>query len=441
MSNAPLAAEGRSALSAGLQAARELTNGLFRAIRPGSLFDRPIRERHRLIFYLGHLEAFDWNLLGRGAFALDPHEAEFDKLFAFGIDPLDGKLPGDQPRDWPNETRVRAYNERVRARLDAALEDSVAVAAHPLLADGTLLHVAIEHRLMHAETLAYLLHQMPVDRKFVRADSPLREAHAKPGMVGIPAGVATLGKPRKPETGFGWDNEFEEYTEEVPAFRVDAYPVTNSEFLKFVRAGGYAERRLWSDIEWDWKEAAGLRHPHYWVPSGGSWKYRAMSGEISLPPEAPVYVSHAEASAYARWKGRALPTEAQWHRAAYATREGRERAYPWGDTPPDETRGNFGSVRWDSTPVAAHPAGASAFGVHDLAGNGWEWTSTVFAPFPGFVPFPFYPGYSADFFDGRHFVLKGGSARTALPLLRRTFRNWFQPHYPYVYAKFRTVEG
>ena len=86
------------------------------------------------------------------------------------------------------------------------------------------------------------------------------------------------------------------------------------------------------------------------------------------------------------------------------------------------------------------PAGASAFGVEDLLGNGWEWTRTVFQPFEGFRPFAFYPGYSADFFDGQHFVMKGGSARTAACMLRRSFRNWFQPHYRYAYAGFRCVQ-
>ncbi|MGH9711518.1 MAG: formylglycine-generating enzyme family protein, partial [Candidatus Acidiferrales bacterium] len=144
----------------------------------------------------------------------------------------------------------------------------------------------------------------------------------------------------------------------------------------------------------------------------------------------------------------ALPGEAQWHRAAYGTASDNssgksqksEWLYPWGDAAPGTERGNFDFARWDPTPVNAHPRGQSAFGVHDLLGNGWEWTSTPFAPFPGFKPFPFYPGYSANFFDGKHFVMKGGSPRTAACMLRRTFRNWFQPHYPYVYAKFRTVE-
>jgi formylglycine-generating enzyme required for sulfatase activity len=101
--------------------------------------------------------------------------------------------------------------------------------------------------------------------------------------------------------------------------------------------------------------------------------------------------------------------------------------------------GNFDFAGWDPTPVNSFPGGDSAFGVADLLGNGWEWTSTPFAPFAGFEPFPFYRGYSADFFDGKHFVMKGGSARTAACMLRSSFRNWFQPHYQYVYAGFRCV--
>ena len=179
------------------------------------------------------------------------------------------------------------------------------------------------------------------------------------------------------------------------------------------------------------------------IPSSGTkrrvWLYRAMFGEIQLPPHWPVYVSHAEAAAFARWAGKALPTEAQWHRAAYGTpRELKDFTHGVSEGP-DARRGNFDLCNWDPKPVNAHPGGQSAFGVEGMLGNGWEWTSTAFAPFRGFVPFPFYRGYSADFFDGKHFVMKGGSARTAASMLRPTFRNWFQAHYQYVYAGFRCV--
>jgi formylglycine-generating enzyme required for sulfatase activity len=165
-----------------------------------------------------------------------------------------------------------------------------------------------------------------------------------------------------------------------------------------------------------------------------------MFEDIPLPPTWPVYVSQAEAKAYASWAGKSLPTEAEWQRAAYGAANGEEREYPWGSEAPVEKFGNFDFARWSPAPVNAFPAGRSAFGVEGLLGNGWEWTSTEFGPYPGFEPFSFYRGYSADFFDGKHFVLKGGSARTAACMLRSTFRNWFQSHYQFAYTGFRCVK-
>jgi ergothioneine biosynthesis protein EgtB len=437
----------RPNLTSQISEARANTDALFRIVHPQSLYDRPIAERHRIVFYIGHLEAFDFNLLASGLFQREPFHEEFDKLFAFGIDPVDGGLPKDQPGDWPPMREVIAYRERTRSIVDQCLTEALEGGApkHPLPDANELdlrLNVAIEHRLMHAETLAYMLHQLPLDQKFEQ-QTPRSPAAppVEPRMVEIPRGNATLGKPRTSQAGFGWDNEFEEQCVDVPAFRVDAFKVTNGQFLEFLRAGGYGDRSLWSDAAWEWKESEGIRHPSFWIPAGEGFLLKGMFAEHPLPMDWPVYVSHAEASAYARWAGKSLPTEAQWHRAAYGTPQGTERPYPWGEQAPSALHGNFDFHRWDPAPVNAHPAGKSAFGAYDLLGNGWEWTSTVFGPLPGFEPFPFYRGYSANFFDGKHFVMKGGAPRTAACMLRRTFRNWFQGHYPFVYAGFRCVEN
>ena len=432
-----------------LEEARARTDSLFSLLPPNSFYDRPVPERHRLIFYLGHLEAFDQNLFS-GPLGLEPKDAALDKLFAFGIDPVDGGLPTDVPRDWPNIANVEKYKRNVRERLDARLRDGNAVrSTDAALLDGTLLHVAIEHRLMHAETLAYLLHSLPLERK---TPQPWPSADPRPApqqrQVLIPSGTATLGQARNPDESFGWDNEFETQRIFVPSFSIDAFPVTNGQYLEFVRASGYEDRRYWTAEDWEWKIQQRLQHPHFWLSRSNSpasnpdtqWEYRAMFGTMPLPKSWPVYVSYAEASAFARWAQKRLPTEPQWHRAAYGTMEGGERQYPWGDAPPENHHGNFNHQRWDPGPVDGHSAGASAFGVFDLLGNGWEWTATPFGPLNGFEPFPFYRGYSADFFDGKHFVMKGGSARTDACMVRRSFRNWFQPHYPYVYATFRCVE-
>jgi ergothioneine biosynthesis protein EgtB len=428
-------------LHARMQAARARSEELFGIVRPEALYDRPVPERHRIIFYLGHLEAFDWNLL-RESLDLSSFDPSFDNLFAFGIDPVDGGLPTDQPGDWPSIERVRDYGNRLREQLDAAIrtagekDRSLASLEH-----GRLLEVAIEHRLMHAETLCYMLHQLSIDRKFSQSldEGPGATAFG-PRRVNIPSGTATLGLPRIENGKFGWDNEFEENRVEVPAFTIDTCNVTNNDYLRFMRGGGYENRALWSESGWEWIACQEHRFPSFWTPNGNSWNYRTMFAEIPLPLDWPVYVSHDEATAYACWVGKELPSEVEWHRAALGTRSGRERAYPWGDEMPSARRGNFDFERWDPVPTGSYPEGKSDFGVFDLVGNGWEWTRTRFAPFPGFQPFPFYPGYSANFFDGKHFVMKGGSPRTASSMLRRSFRNWFQPHYPYVYATFRCVE-
>lgn len=417
--------------------ARVQTDALFDIVRPDCLYERPIPERHRIVFYIGHLEAFDWNLFRERVLNIEPFHPEFDRLFAFGIDPVGGGLPSDQPADWPSMTQVREYVARVRQTLDRELSMAVVSGARPDVAQ--LLNVAIEHRLMHVETLTYMLHQLPLDQKLrpPRLVEPVAPP-LLPRMIEIPAGPITLGLSRD-ESVFGWDNEFESHAVVVPEFAIDKYKVSNGQWLEFISAGGYENRALWKDADWDWKTEHNISHPVFWRQDDDRWYYRAMFDEIQLPLNWPVYVSQAEASAYARWAGKSLPTEEQWQRAACGTPDGMERAYPWGPQAPDGKRGNFDFNRWDPAPVTAYPEGESAFGVADMLGNGWEWTSTVFGPFPGFERFDFYPGYSADFFDGKHYVMKGGSARTAACMLRRSFRNWFQAHYQYVYAGFRCV--
>jgi gamma-glutamyl hercynylcysteine S-oxide synthase len=441
MSQAAAPASQVDSLCTRLRAGRARSEELFNCVRPTALYDRPVPERHRIIFYLGHLEAFDWNLL-REPLGLASFDPEFDQLFAFGIDPVEGGLPTDEPKDWPTLGRVREYNRRLREELDGAIRTIDPKKLDPARQDvGRLLEVAVEHRLMHAETLCYMLHQLPVDRKLSQAVAPVPAAHQRDAhCVEIPAGAATLGLGGGENAAFGWDNEFDKHQIDVPAFAIDAHNVTNADFLRFVRDGGYEQRSLWSDTAWGWINSREHRCPSFWIPNANSWSYRGMFAEIPLPLDWPVYASHDEASAYARWAGKELPSEAEWQRAACGTRGGGECAYPWGKEAPSARHGNFDFQRWDPVPVGSYPDGNSAFGVSDLVGNGWEWTRTPFAPFPGFQPFPFYPGYSANFFDGRHFVMKGGSPRTAACMLRRSFRNWFQPHYPYVYATFRCVE-
>jgi iron(II)-dependent oxidoreductase len=376
-----------------LQQARDQTDALFRLVQPASIYDRPIAERHRIIFYQGHVDAFDWNLIARFALDVPAFHPSFDNLFAFGIDPPPGQLPCDQPTEWPSVSEVECYQYRTRETIDRLLDN----------VPEQLLHVAIEHRLMHAETFAYILHQLDCGKKVTpppevpdfRPADPARSERLLP----IAAGIANLGLASN--GAFGWDNEFQAHAVEVPAFSVSQYKVTNGEYLDFVTQGADP--------------------PFFWVRRGAAWMFRGMFAEYPLPLNAPVYVTQHQATAYARWRGMRLPTEAEYHRAACFARNS----------------SNLNFRYWDPIPVTADDDGSHR--PMQLAGNGWEWTSTVFAPFPGFAPFPFYRNYSEPFFDGEHFVLKGASPRTAQCFLRPSFRNWFRPSYPYVYATFRMV--
>jgi ergothioneine biosynthesis protein EgtB len=437
---------GSAILANRLRDARLASDNLFAIVRPDSLYERPIPERHRIIFYIGHLEAFDWNLLAARIGATKPMQLKFDRLFAFGIDPVGGGLPSDQPPDWPSLHEVHRYRDSVRDALDAGLSSATSQQNSRDADLEELLHVAVEHRLMHLETLTYMLHQLPLEMKIRPPQGLDFPAHPiQPRMLEVPAGIATLGLQRNDHDAFGWDNEYERHVTTVPAFKMDEHMVTNAQFLQFLDEFGYDNADFWSEPDWEWKKKFDIRHPVFWKQFQSRWHYRGMFDEVLLPPDWPVYVSHAEASAYARWAGKSLPTEAQWHRAAYGTPGATERNYPWGADMPaaipgnEKALGNFDFLQWDPAPVNAFPNNKSALGVIGQLGNGWEWTSTVFAPFPGFQSRPFYPGYSADFFDGKHFVMKGGSSRTAACMLRRSFRNWFQPHYQYVYAGFRCV--
>jgi len=277
-----------------LTEARRQSDNLFGLIRPEFFYDRPIPERHRFIFYLGHLEAFDWNLFQSRILDERAFDPSLDRLFAFGIDPVDGGLPTDQPTDWPALADVDSYKRRIRQELDTKLEralDRDFVSGDPR---ALLLNVAIEHRLMHVETLAYMLHQLPHAGKIVESQVPVTASNpVAPEMIDIPSGSVRLGLSRSAASSFGWDNEYEAHCVDIPAFSIDRYKVTNGQYLEFMRAGGYGDRRLWTEADWQWKTAQNITHPAFWILTDDGWLYRGMFDDFVLPLECPVYVSHA----------------------------------------------------------------------------------------------------------------------------------------------------
>jgi ergothioneine biosynthesis protein EgtB len=420
---------------------RHRTRAMFDMLEPAMYYERPIPLRNPVVFYEGHVPAFSVNTLIKNALGRPGVDDHLERIFARGIDPASEATAVARGNPaWPSRDAVREYVEAA----DAAIESAIATAdlerdGHPLLNRGQALWTILEHEEMHQETLAYIWHQVPYAMKRkpegYLTRTPASAARDLGARVGIPAGPVTLGTDRD-RADFAWDNELPVHTRHVEPFTIDVHNVTNGQFLEFVEAGGYRDPVWWRGEDWAWVRDEGVAHPFFWQRAEGGWQWRGMFERVPLPETWPVYVTWAEASAFARWRGRRLPTETEYHRAAFGAPDG-ERAYPWGEHAGTRLPANLDVARWDPEPVGSRPDGASAFGVHDLVGNGWEWTGTTFGPFDGFVPLPSYPEYSADFFDDSHFVMKGASPVTPRTLVRRGFRNWFRPRYPYAYATFR----
>ncbi|HEX7828051.1 MAG TPA: SUMF1/EgtB/PvdO family nonheme iron enzyme [Thermoanaerobaculia bacterium] len=390
------------------RANRERTKELFALIKDEAYYSRPIALRNPIVFYEGHFPGFSLNTLVKLALKRDGIDARLEELFARGIDPEDENAVRNPTDVWPSREDV----QRFAAECDARVEDAIANATLdddnvPELRGGEAVFTILEHEQMHHETLLYMLHNLPYELKVAGDAAVVARANVEKRMVEIPRGRATLGQQRG--SAFGWDNEFPEHTVDVDAFTIDAHNVTNGDYLEYI-------------------EATGAPTPHFWSRDDRGWLRRGLLAATPLPLDAPVYVTHDEASAYARWKNKRLPTEAEYHRATNDEF----------DELPDASRGNFDFAHYD--PIAIGSYAPNSWGVYDLVGNGWEWTSTVFDGFKGFAPMPSYLVYSADFFDGAHYVMKGASPVTARELVRRSFRNWFRPNYPFMYATFRCVK-
>lgn len=411
------------------------TDDLFALVPRSAWLAQPIDLRHPVLFYVGHLPAFAWNQIGRGALGLGHVNPRLDALFARGIDPADtDRAKAQHIASWPSIDETLAYRNVVRADILRCIPLVLARTDDLLCQHGRVLQMVLEHEWMHHETLLYMLAESPPGL-MVRPDSvapPLTGEGKAAEARRIEAGEAVLGA-KWTEIPFGWDNEFSQVTVDVPAFTIDSLPVRNSDWLRFLEGQDGStdgQRALW---------------PQSWARDpNGQLAIKTLFGLIPFEEGAgfPVQVSGNQARIYCEQKGGRLPTEAELHRAAYHAPDGSLRDHPWGRENPSAEHGNFGFRRFYPTPVGQYPAGRSAWGVEELVGNGWEWTQSPFAPLPGFSAWArTYPGYSADFFDGEHDIVFGASWATDDALLRRSFRNWYRRNYPFPFTSFRVVRS
>ncbi|HVL51013.1 MAG TPA: ergothioneine biosynthesis protein EgtB [Actinomycetota bacterium] len=336
----------------------------------------------------------------------------------------------------PAQSRV--YISDVRGRVLDTLEQIELDPANPLLADGYVYGMVIQHEHQHDETMLATLQLRPGEYPVGNPPPPPAEPAAG-GEVVVPGGPFVMGTNTEP---WSYDNERPAHTMHVDTFWIDTLPVTNRDYLGFMEDGGYDERRWWTGRGWAHRTDQGLRHPQFWERDVSGWVRTRFGRREALPPDEPVqHVCWFEADAYARWAGKRLPTEAEWEKAAsWDPRTSAKRRYPWGDFEPTAQVANLDQRYFHPTPAGSYPDGASAYGCRQMIGDVWEWTSSDFTAYPGSVGFP-YPEYSEVFYGKDYKVLRGGSWATHPAAVRNTFRNWDHPIRRQIFSGFRCARG
>jgi len=388
-----------------------------------------------LLWEIGHTAWFEEKWVLRHACGELPIRSDGDSLYDSTA------IPHDTRWDLPLPSRAETLRymclvrERVLERLSQA-NPSQELIYHAMY--------CVFHGDMHNEAFTYTRQTLglPAPRMFGAPLQPSPDGGALPGDAAVPGGEFLLGATR--DEPFVFDNEKWAHPVEVRPFAIARAAVTQAEFREFVEDGGYHRKELWSDAGWHWREAAEAQQPLYWKQeSPGNWMRRHFDQWLPLEPHHPViHVNWFEAEAYCRWTNRRLPSEAEWEAAAVQPEPDArnlsttKRRFPWGDQMPRREQANLDWVAGGVADVAAFPAGDTAYGCRQMIGNIWEWTSTPFLPYPGFVPDP-YREYSQPWF-GTHNVLRGGCWATRSRLIRNTYRNFYTPDRRDVWAGFRT---
>ncbi len=409
--------------------ARDRTTRLTGAVDEDDLVRQHSRLMSPLVWDFAHVGNQEELWLVRDVGGREPIRADIDELYDAFQHPR-----ADRPSlPLLNPAQTRSYVAEVRAKVLDIL-DTVPLEGRPLVDRAFAFGMIAQHEQQHDETML-ATHQLRQGPPVLDAAPPPAGRRLPAAEVLVPGGTFTMGTSAEP---WALDNERPAHPVEVASFVIDTAPVGNRDYLRFVETGGYDDERWGSPAGWEHVRTAGLVAPRFWERDGDGWARLRFGHHESLPLDEPVmHVCFYEAEAYAAWAGKRLPTEAEWEYAArHDPSTGRTRRYPWGDADPGPDHANLGQRHLRPAPVGAYPAGASPLGVEQLVGDVWEWTSSDFLPYPGFVAFP-YDEYSLVFFGSSYKVLRGGSFGTDEIVARGTFRNWDYPIRRQIFAGFR----
>ena len=426
----------RERAAAELLAARDRTTLLTTAVDEPDLVKQHSPLMSPLVWDLAHIANQEEFWLVREVGGGTPLHPEIDPLYdAFehprATRPTLPLLPEAEARRYGHEVRGRVLDLLDRVHFDNG---------ERLLDGGFAFGMVAQHEVQHDETML-ATHQLRVGPPVLSAPPPPSapaDATALPAEVHVPGGPFTMGTSTEP---WALDNERPAHEVNLPAFYLDTAPVTNAAYAEFIADGGYDDQRLWTADGWAHRQHAGLTAPLFWRWAG-EWLQTSFGLTSPLIPNEPVlHVCWYEADAFARWAWRRLPTEAEWEMAArWDPATGRSRRYPWGDEEPTAARANLGQRHLRPAPAGAYPEGAAPSGARQLIGDVWEWTSSGFLPYPGFVAWP-YKEYSEVFFGPEYKVLRGGAFGVSPVASRATFRNWDYPIRRQIFSGFRTARS
>ena len=342
----------------------------------------------------------------------------------------------------PGLAECQGIMDEIRGRVLARLALNDFDPANPLLRDGYVYNMVLQHEYQHNETILQTL-QLKRGRPYspaLRFDAPTPDSGSRlpadPGrMLRFPGGPVEIGTD---DRSAAYDNERECHVVELAPFWIDRNPVTNGDFVAFIAAGGYGAREYWSDAGWKWVTESGAQAPMYWTWVEDCWWSRWMDQSGPVRASHPVcHVSYYEAEAFARFAGKRLPTELEWEAAAsWDPSSGTKRSYPWGEQPPSKELANVDQLSFGTRAVGSYPRNVSPLGCYGMIGDVWEWTASDLSPYPGFHSFP-YAEYSEVFFGSEYKVLRGGSWATRPGAIRNTFRNWDYPIRRQIFSGFR----
>lgn len=386
------------------------------------------------LWEIGHIAWFQEHWVMRHQGGEDLSRADADSLYDSMAIPHETRWDLPLPGRQDTLDYMERSLERVLSRLQAD--------PHPDLA--YFVQLVTFHEDMHDEAFTYTRQTLgyPAPRLRLGGESVAERQHLAAGStcegdIEVQGGAFVLGAdPQDPS--FVFDNEKWGHAVEVAPFRMARTAVTNAEVASFADDRGYEREELWSPEGWEWKQKADAHHPVYWRRSApGAWQRREFDRWVPLGERLPIiHVNWFEADAFCRWAGRRLPTEPE-REAAAAGVPGEKRRYPWGEDAPSPAHANLDGRNLGVVDAGALPEGDTVEGCRQLIGNAWEWTSTPFGPYAGFVPDP-YKEYSEPWFDGNHMVLRGGAWATRGRMLRNTWRDFYTRDRRDVFAGFRT---